>query len=103
MPGNLTNPRLTGARFLLTPVNTYEKAVKAYSPYSETKQVDEEARMPAAHLIVGGERYHPRTRTFVYINNRLEGNALATIAPMTKRTIDLLDQIVAEKKHQTLL
>jgi uncharacterized protein YecE (DUF72 family) len=43
MPGSLTNPQLTGARFLLTRGDTYEKAVKAYSPYRETKQVDEDA------------------------------------------------------------
>jgi len=67
MPGSLTNPQLTGARFLLTPGNTYEKAVKAYSPYKETKQVNEDAREAAAQLIAGGERYEPRTKTFVYV------------------------------------
>ena len=102
MPGSLTNPRLTGARFLLTPGATYEKTVKAYSPYRETKQVDEDARIAAAQLIVGGERYEPRTKTFVYVNNRLEGNALETIAAMTKAAIELLDRLIAEKKPQLL-
>lgn len=93
MPGSLSNPRLTGARFLLTPGNTYEKTVKAYSPYSETKQVDPDARETAAQLIAGGERYEPRTKTFVYVNNRLEGNALETTAAVVARAIELLSNV----------
>jgi uncharacterized protein YecE (DUF72 family) len=93
IPGSLTNPRLTGARFLLTPGNTYEKAVKAYQPYSETKQIDPDAREAAAQLIAGGERYEPRTKTFVYVNNRLEGNALETIAAVVARAVALLSQL----------
>jgi uncharacterized protein YecE (DUF72 family) len=93
MAGSLTNSKLTGARFLLTPGNTYEKTVKAYQPYSETKQVDPDAREAAAQLIVGGERYEPRTKTFVYVNNRLEGNALETIAAVVKRAIELLSPV----------
>jgi hypothetical protein len=92
MPGSRTNPQLTGARFLLTPGNTYEKTVKAYSRYKETKQVDADAREAAAQLIAGGERYEPRTKTFVYVNNRLEGNALETIAAMVARAVTLLNQ-----------
>jgi len=37
-------------------------------------------------LIVEGERYEPRRNTFIYINNRLEGNALETIAAMLEST-----------------
>ncbi len=44
----------------------------------------------AAQLIAGGERYEPRTKTFVYVNNRLEGNALETIAAVFARAIELL-------------
>jgi hypothetical protein len=94
MPGSITNPQLTGARFLLTPGNTYEKTVKDYSPYKETKQVDQDAREAAVQLIAGGERYEPRTKTFVYVNNRLEGNALETIAAVVARAIALLNQPV---------
>ena len=42
----------------------------------------EEARKAGASLIVEGERYEPRRKTFIYVNNRLEGNALATIQAM---------------------
>jgi len=100
MPGSLTNHRLTGARFLLTPGNTYEKTVKAYQPYSETKHVDPDAREAAAQLIAGGERYEPRTKTFVYVNNRLEGNALETIAAVVARAIELLN-LAREQKPQS--
>ena len=55
-------------------------SVKAFQPYDKTVEVNEEARKAAAALIVEGERYEPRRRTFIYINNRLEGNALNTIA-----------------------
>jgi len=33
-------------------------------------------------LIQEGERYEPRRKTYIYVNNRLEGNALETIAAM---------------------
>jgi len=33
-------------------------------------------------LILEGERYEPRRKTFIYVNNRLEGNALSTIQAM---------------------
>jgi hypothetical protein len=33
-------------------------------------------------LIQEGERYEPRRKTYIYVNNRLEGNALATIEAM---------------------
>ena len=42
--------------------------------------------------IAGGERYELRTKTFVYVNNRLEGNSLETIGAMVARTVALLDQ-----------
>jgi hypothetical protein len=45
-----------------------------------------------AQLIVGGERYEPRRKTFVYITDRLEGNALETIAAMVARAVELLAQ-----------
>jgi hypothetical protein len=42
--------------------------------------VNEEARKAAAALIADGVTA-PRT-TFIYVNNRLEGNALSTIQAM---------------------
>src|SRR6185436_19285911 len=82
LPGSRTNPELVAARFLLKPGRKYEDAVKTFQPYHETKEVNEEARKAGAGLIVEGERYEPRRKTYIYVNNRLEGNALETIAAM---------------------
>ena len=77
MPGSITTD-FVAARFLLTPGRTYEKAVAEFSPYTETKAQDADARAAGRALIaeaVGGRR-----ASFLYVNNRLEGNALNTIA-----------------------
>jgi hypothetical protein len=68
--------------FLLKPGRKYEDAVKAFQPYDRTQEVNEEARKAGFGMIVEGERYEPRRKTYVYVNNRLEGNALETIAAM---------------------
>jgi len=82
LPGSVTNPGLLTARFLLKPGRTYEDAVKSFQPYNETKEVNDEARKAIAQLIKvasvanGGNVL----RALIFINNRLEGNALNTIA-----------------------
>jgi hypothetical protein len=40
------------------------------------------------------QRYEPQMKTFVYVSNRLEGNALETIAAVVAHTIALLNQPV---------
>lgn len=82
LPGSLTNPAMLAARFLLKPGRKYEEAVKTFQPYNETKEVNVEARKAIAALIklalaaTGGNL----VRALIFINNRLEGNALNTIA-----------------------
>ena len=82
IPGSHTNPELVAARFLLKPGRKYEDAVKAFQPYDKTKEVDEDARRAGRAFIVEGERFEPRRKTYIYVNNRLEGNALETIVAM---------------------
>lgn len=82
LPGSRTNPELVAARFLLRPGRKYDEAVKAFQPYDRTKEVNDEARQAGAALIVEGERHEPQRKTYIYVNNRLEGNALETIAAM---------------------
>jgi uncharacterized protein YecE (DUF72 family) len=82
LPGSRPNPELVAARFLLKPGRTYEDAVKAFQPYDKVAEVNDEARKAGAALIAEGGRYEPRRKTFIYVNNRLEGNALETIAAM---------------------
>jgi len=83
LPGSRTNPGLVAARFLLKPGRRYEEAVKSFAPYDRTQEVNTEARQAGAALVREGSAT-PNRRTFIYVNNRLEGNALATIAAMVE-------------------
>lgn len=82
LPGSMTNPAMVAARFLLKPGRKYEDAVKTFQPYNETKEVNAEARKAIAALIklalmaTGGNLM----KALIFINNRLEGNALNTIS-----------------------
>lgn len=59
------------ARFLVTPGRTYENAVAEFSPYKETKVTDADTRA------AGNKK-----ASFIYVDDRLEGNALKTIKTM---------------------
>ena len=80
MPGSLTNPECVGARLLLKPGRKYDEAVKAFSPYEVTQEELPAVRRAAAHLVRQRLLSLPNRRTFIYVNNRLEGNAPRTIA-----------------------
>jgi hypothetical protein len=81
LPGSRTNPELNAARFLLKP-RKYEQAVKAFEPYDSIKKENPEARAAGRTLIAEGQAAGPKSRTFIYVNNRLEGDAISTIAAM---------------------
>ncbi|MGC3956982.1 MAG: DUF72 domain-containing protein [Verrucomicrobiota bacterium] len=82
MSGSVTNPTMLAARFLTKPGRKYEDAKKMFQPYKLTKEVNDEARKAIAALIkmalvaTGGNLM----KALIYVNNRLEGNALNTIA-----------------------
>jgi uncharacterized protein YecE (DUF72 family) len=80
LAGSRTSDDLTGARFLLAPGRKYADSVKLFEPYDRVKEPNPEARKAGAALIAEGVRYEPRRKTYIYVNNRLEGNALETIA-----------------------
>lgn len=82
LPGSRTNPRLVAARFLLKPGRKYEAAVKAFQPYERIQEPNPEARAAGQALIAEGQAAGAERKTFIYVNNRLEGNALETIAAM---------------------
>jgi uncharacterized protein YecE (DUF72 family) len=86
MAGSRPNRQLVAARFLLKPGRRYEEAVKAFQPYDRVQEVNQEARRAGAALRVEGECHGPDRRTFIYVNNRLEGNALATLEGMLEET-----------------
>ena len=58
----------------MKPRRQYEQAVKAFEPYYQVKEENPE-----------GKGAGPKRRTFVFVNNRLEGNAISTIAAMLDR------------------
>jgi len=82
LPGIRTTPDFFGARLLLKPGRKYEEAVRLFSPYNRVKDPYPEARTAGARLIRDARRHGGATRGFIFVNNRLEGNALATIAAM---------------------
>lgn len=82
LPGSQTNPALCGARFLLAPGRKYQEAVDLFSPYEQVKEPNPEARAAGARLIQEDMIPKREGKTFIYVNNRLEGNALMTIAGM---------------------
>jgi uncharacterized protein YecE (DUF72 family) len=86
LPESRTNPELCGARFLLKPGRKYEEAVKLFSPYVRTKEPNPEAREAGANLIREGLTATQPRKTFIYVNNRLEGNALSTIEAMLEQS-----------------
>lgn len=79
-PGSRTSPDFLAARLLLRPGRKYEEAVKRFSPYEHIQDPYPEGRTAVANLIkeatVGGSE----TRSYIYLNNRFEGNALESIA-----------------------
>jgi uncharacterized protein YecE (DUF72 family) len=80
MPGSQTNPNLSVARLLLKPGRKYEDAVKRFSPYDRLQEAYPEGRTAAAELVKRTRRSQGRTRGYIFLNNRFEGNALESIA-----------------------
>ncbi len=78
--GSRTCSNLCAARFLLKPGRKYQEAVDLFQPYHTLKEPNAEARAAAAALIQEGLASGGERKTFIYVNNRLEGNALETIA-----------------------
>lgn len=77
LSGSRTSADLTAARFLLKPGRTYEESVKLFEPYAQTRELRAEERAAAARLV--NEGLAEKRRTFVFANNRLEGQALNTL------------------------
>jgi len=82
LPGSGTNPNLRAARFLLKPGRKYEEAVKTFQPYTKVQEPYPDARAAGKALIAEGKAAGPTRKTFIYVNNRLEGSALETINAM---------------------
>ena len=84
LPDSMTADFLV-TRALLRQGRAYEDAVRMFSPYSEVREVNEFAR-EGLREIIHIAREQNRT-AFIFINNRLEGNAPGTM-------ISILDEVV---------
>ena len=83
------SPRLLiGLGMALYARGKYDEAVKTFQPYDKVKEPYPDARAAGTALIVEGERYEPRRKTYIYVNNRLEGNALETISAILESNAD---------------
>ena len=81
MPGSVTADFLV-CRALLRRGRMYEQAVAAFSPYTEIRDPNPEARESMRVLI--GRAREDRKFLFLFVNNRLEGNAPLTILSLTE-------------------
>jgi len=76
LPGSVTAGHVV-CRGLLRYGRPYEQAVREFSPYTEIRDPYPEAR-DAMRVLIRQSREERRT-AFLFVNNRLEGNAPATI------------------------
>ncbi len=67
----------TVVRALLARGRTYEQAVKLFAPYAEVKEPNPEVRQALRGII--SHSLEARRPAFIFVNNRLEGNAPGTI------------------------
>ena len=82
LPGSRSAPDILAARFLLRPGRSYEQAVKLFSPYSEAKEPYPEGRAAGTAIIAEALTSQGAKKALIFVNNRFEGNALATIRGM---------------------
>jgi uncharacterized protein YecE (DUF72 family) len=79
-PGVLTTD-FTVSRALLRPGRPYEEAVRLFAPYSSTRDPNQDVRDALRNLLIRAkQRGEP---TYIFVNNRLEGNSPNTIAAVT--------------------
>ena len=76
LPGAFTADFMV-VRALLRQGRMYEKAVEAFAPYDRTQDPNPEAREAMRTLIARAET--SKQGTYIFVNNRLEGNAPSTI------------------------
>ena len=80
LPGSFTCPECFAARLLLKPGRKYEEAEKLFKPYDQINEEYPEGRKAGAQLVKKALDSNGKTRAYIYVNNRFEGNALHTIS-----------------------
>ena len=79
LPGAFTAD-FYAARFLLRPGRAYQQAVDSFQPYRETKEANPEARTAIKSLIQRSKASPTPRPSYLFVNNRLEGNSPNTLA-----------------------
>jgi hypothetical protein len=74
----------TVVRALLTQGRPYEEAVRQFSPYQEIKQRNPDVRAAIRDILIRPLRR--RGTAYIFVNNRLEGNAPTTIHEILEET-----------------
>lgn len=89
LPGSETTPDKSAARFMLTPGWTYERSEELFQSANTVLAVNAEARKAGGDMIRDGmARGGEGRRTFIYVNNWLEGFAPHTIDAMLAEGLD---------------
>jgi hypothetical protein len=73
-------------RALLPKGRTYEQAVRELEPYQEIQQPDLSTRSAMRQIADRAQRV--RQRAYLFVNNRLEGNAPGTIEAVVSERSD---------------
>ncbi len=76
LPGAFTAD-FSVVRALLRPGRAYAQAVEQFSPYQAVQDPNPDARAAIRAIIARAKQY--REEVYIYVNNRLEGNAPGTI------------------------
>ena len=82
MPGAFTAD-FAVVRALLKRGRSYEDAVKTFEPYREIQEPNESARSGMAEIVTQSRKR--KKPAFLFVNNRLEGNAPGTIEAVVDR------------------
>ncbi len=82
--GIFTSGATVAARLLLEPGHPYAPAVAEFSPYNRIVRPSPSARAGAVEIIRKASVANAK-RTFIYVNNRLEGNAPQTICAILEQ------------------
>ncbi|MSR65033.1 MAG: DUF72 domain-containing protein [Verrucomicrobiae bacterium] len=67
-------------RALLKPGRTYEEAVRSFSPYNQVCDAYPQGYKDVATLARTASERVPKTRSFIFVNNRFVGNAIVAIS-----------------------
>ncbi|GAB4421009.1 MAG: hypothetical protein OHK0021_24870 [Bryobacter sp.] len=79
------------ARALLKYGRTYEQAVKSFEPYERVQEENPGAREALRKILARAQRI--KQPAFVFVNNRLEGNAPGTIDAVTEEEVRFDDPV----------